>query len=107
MKRWLAKYRAWRSRQGTLEHLARVRAEGQTRYIIQNTLIVGLALMFLYDLFGSLDAGIMVRLHLTAVFIAWSNWRSIEKNYQRALKEAQQKAAAIPAPTNILGLRDS
>ena len=106
MKDW-SKIKAWYNRKDDPAYVARVWAEGQTRYIIQNTLMMGLVMMFIYDFFGDLSIRIVVSAHLTGAFIAWTGWEDIENRYQTALNEARKKAIVTPAKTNLLGLRDS
>lgn len=108
MKGWFVKFKGWRSRRGNLEYLARVKAEGPTRFILQGTMLYGLISMMSYDLFGTgIGMERAVIAHLSGALISWWGWHDIENRYQSALNEARQKAVMTAAPTNILGLRDS
>ena len=108
MSQLLAKIKTWHSqgRRFNLEKWERTRAQGQARYIIQNTMLVGLFMMLVYDLFaGRFGIEIALRAHFIGLITGWNWWRIGEKNYQKALLEARPKTTA--APTNVLGLRDS
>jgi hypothetical protein len=108
MKDWMSKIETWRlhSDHRDLERWARIRAQGQARYIVNGALTIGLFIMLMNDIIdGGFGIRIVLSAHLTGAAVAWFTWRDIESKYQRALLKAQQKATA--APTNILGLRDS
>ena len=106
MKRRFAKFKRWWCRRGDLAYLARVKAEGQTWFIIRGTLAIGLATMLLYDFFdGRLGLNAIVLGHLNGLIASWVGWRDIEGRYQKALSEARQKG--ILTPTDLLGLKDS
>ena len=107
MKDWFSFLKPWWKRKHDLEYLARVRAEGQTRYIIQCTLTMGLVMMLASDFVGDLTMWAAIQGHLTGLLMGWLNWHQIENSYQAALNEARRKGTVTAGPSNILGLRDS
>lgn len=101
MKAWLNRIRSWRARSKlrSLQRWEKTRAKGRGRFVVETALAYGFIMVGITDVYENLfyghnyvSLGHLLYYLLTGIPIAWFVWSGAENEYQRALKEAREKA---------------